>query len=235
MKNRELNDSNLSEITNEPSTGATTRRDFLSMAAVGLTAGGTLLKSGETLAQAKGYAEIQPAQQVSSPEGRIEVLEYFWFGCPHCYAFEPAINEWAASRPEYVDFVREAPPLNPSWRPHSEAFYAAEQLGVTDKFFDQMFNGIHKEKRNLRNRKNIAKFAGELGIDSKEFLAAMKSFAVETRMRQSMQKAMNAGITGVPSVIIHGKYRTGNSLAGSHAGIIKVINDMVDVEYKKVS
>jgi len=93
-----------------------------------------------------------------------------------------------------------------------------------------MFNGIHADKRRLHNRKEIAKFAGELGIDSREFLSAMKSFAVETRMRQGMQRAVGSGITGVPSIVIAGKYRTGNRLAGGHEGIVRVINELVERE-----
>lgn len=217
---------------------ATSRRNFLktsgasaSVLLAGTAGAGSLLLSQTASAQSgKGYEEIQPPQQTTAAEGKVEVLEYFWFGCPHCYAFEPTINEWAANKPDYVEFVREAPPLNPNWRPHSEAFYAAEQLGVTEKFFDPMFNGIHADKRRLHNRKDIAKFAGELGIDSREFLGAMKSFAVETRMRQGMQRAVGSGITGVPSVVIAGKYRTGNRLAGGHEGIVRVINELVERE-----
>jgi len=214
------------------------RRNFLktsgasaSVLLAGAAGAGSLLVGQSAQAQSgKGYEEIQPPQQTVAAEGKVEVLEYFWFGCPHCYAFEPTINEWAANKPDYVEFVREAPPLNPNWRPHSEAFYAAEQLGVTEKFFDPMFNGIHADKRRLHNRKEIAKFAGELGIDSREFLSAMKSFAVETRMRQGMQRAVGSGITGVPSVVIAGKYRTGNRLAGGHEGIVRVINELVERE-----
>lgn len=209
---------------------STSRRDFLALAAAGVATGGAVLANSSLFA-GQGYADINPPQQVSTGEGKVEVLEYFWFGCPHCFAFEPTINEWAANKPDYVEFVREAPPLNPAWRPHSETFYAAEQLGVTDKIFDQMFDGIHKEKRSLRSRKEIAKFVGELGVDSKEFIAAMKSFAVETRMRQAMQKSRASGITGVPSVVINGKYITGNSLAGGHDGIIRVINELVEKEH----
>jgi len=217
---------------------ASSRRNFLktsgasaSVLLAGAAGAGSLLVGQSALAQSgQGYEEIQPPQQTVAAEGKVEVLEYFWFGCPHCYAFEPTINEWAANKPDYVEFVREAPPLNPNWRPHSEAFYAAEQLGVTEKFFDPMFNGIHADKRRLHNRKEIAKFAGELGIDSREFLSAMKSFAVETRMRQGMQRAVGSGITGVPSIVIAGKYRTGNRLAGGHEGIVRVINELVERE-----
>ena len=164
---------------------------------------------------------------------RVEVLEFFWFGCPHCYAFEPAINDWAASRPEYVDFVREAPPLNPSWESHSRAFYAAETLGVTDGMFDEMFDRIHREREPLRRPAAIASFVEDLdlGVDAETFEKTMGSFAVETALRRSVMLARDAGVTGVPSILINGKYMTGNSLAGGHAGVIAVIERLTAEEH----
>lgn len=190
-----------------------------------------LLLALQSVQAGNGYEEINPPQNTVTDAGQIEVLEYFWFGCPHCFAFEPAINKWAEDKPDHVNFIREAPPLNPGWLPHSQAFYAAEIMGVTEQFFEPMFNAIHVEKRNLRKPKAIAKFAGELGIDADKFLATMKSFAVETRIRQAMSRAQASGITGVPAIIIDGKYRTGNSIAGSHEGIIRVINELVAKEH----
>ena len=179
---------------------------------------------------APGYEELPNAPKRADTE-RVEVVEYFWFGCPHCFAFEPSINKWADEKPDYVDFVREAPPLNPGWEPHSRAFYAAEIMGVTDKFFDPIFDGIHVERRSLRQPDKIAKFAGELGIDEDKFRKTMDSFAVNTRMKQAMQMAQASRIRGVPSVVINGKYLKGGSLAGSHDGIIRVINERVAEEY----
>ena len=227
MKNNEIKDNATTED----------RRRFLKIggaSATTLLAGsagmGALITSNAATAQGSGYAEINPPQQTVAPEGKIEVLEYFWFGCPHCYAFEPVINEWAADIPEDVAFIREAPPLNPAWKPHSEAYYAAEQLGVTEKFFDPMFNGIHAEKKRLRSRKEIAGFAGDLGIDSREFLSAMKSFAVDAGLRRSLQLAQQSGITGVPAIIVNGKYRTSVSMAGGHDAVIRVIERLVELE-----
>jgi len=113
--------------------------------------------SSPLLAQAGQYNLIDPPQTTANPD-KIEVLEYFWFGCPHCFAFEPAINEWAANKPDDVDFIRHAPPLNRGWTAHSEAFYSAEALGITDSMFDQLFNAIHREKKQLRDRKSISKW-----------------------------------------------------------------------------
>ncbi len=195
---------------------------------------GVLWPTSEVLAQAaQGYKVIDQPMHTND-ETRVEVLEFFWFGCPHCYAFEPTINKWIASKPDYVDFVREAPPLNPSWEQHSRMFYAAEALGITDSMFDQTFNRIHKGGKRLRSQKKIAKFVEslDLGVSDEEFIDAMNSFAVNSALKRSISRAQQAGITGVPSIVVNGKYLTGNSLAGSHQGIIDVINQLAEREHK---
>ncbi len=211
------------------------KRDFLKNSAkLAVTAGLSTSALRSVQAQAlQGYQMISPALTTRNSD-KIEVLEYFWFGCPHCFAFEPSINGWKANKPDYVDFVREAPPLNPAWEPHSRSFYAAEIMGVTDQFFDSMFNGIHVDRRSLRHPDAIAKFAGELGIDRQKFRKTMDSFAVNTRMNQAMQLARASGIRGVPSIVINGKYLTGGSLAGSHEGILRVIDERVAEEYAQL-
>lgn len=126
----------------------------------------------------------------------------------------------------HVDFVREAPPLNPSWMPHSQAFCAAEVLGVTDATFDELFDAIHVERRALRSAEAIAAFVGELGtdgVDEARLLETMKSFAVQTRIRAAMAKARAAEISGVPAIVVDGRYRTSGRLAGSDDAVIDVI------------
>jgi len=211
------------------------KREFLT-ASIQLVGAASLsmVGAGRVLAQSgKGYEIISPALNTRDAS-KVEVLEYFWFGCPHCFAFEPHINRWAANRSDNIDFVREAPPLNPSWEPHSRAFYSAELMGVTDEFFEPMFNGIHAERRALRSPDQIARFAGELGIDKKMFRKTMDSFAVNTRIKQAMHMARASKVSAVPTVIINGKYRTGGSLAGSHAGMVKVIEELTAQEQKLI-
>lgn len=178
-----------------------------------------------------GYEEIDNPKKRGDTD-RVEVLEYFWFGCPHCFAFEPTINDWAASKPDYVDFVREAPPLNPSWTAHSKAFYAAQLLGVTEQFFEQFFDAIHVEKKRLNSPKQIAKFAGSLGLDEKKFLKTMNSFAVDAKIRRAMEMARADGISSVPSIIVNGKYRTSGSVAGSNQQVIEVIRRLTASEHE---
>lgn len=184
-------------------------------------------------AQAVGYQQLDTLIPTRDPS-RIEILEFFWFGCPHCYRFEPTINRWKENIPEDVDFVREAPPLNPAWENHSRIFYAAEALGITDKMFDQTFDEIHQKGNRLRSPESAGSFIEDLGvgISSEDFMKAMQSFSVATSLKRSMKLASDSRVSGVPSILINGKYMTGASLAGGNDGIINVINQLIDVERK---
>lgn len=186
---------------------------------------------GSTGFAADGYEMINPAQNTSDPE-KVEVMEFFWLGCPHCYSFEPTIAKWEKDIPDNVVFVREAPPLNPSWEQHSRGFYAAQLMGQEQAFVDAMFKAIHEEGERMRDPKDIADLAAELGMDKDKFLKTMQSFAVQAKMNRSIQLAKSSGISGVPAIIVNGKYRTSAQLAGGNAGIIDVINKTVGIEKK---
>lgn len=178
-------------------------------------------------AQHNGYQTISPPVETQDPS-KVEVLEFFWFGCPHCFAFEPTINAWAETKPDHVNFVREAPPLNPRWLPHSQAYYASKVLKVEKEFFEPFFNEIHLRKKQLNDQKSISKFASKLlGIEAELFEKTMNSFEVDMHIRRSMKLAQGAGIRSVPSMLVNGKYTTSGSVAGSNAAVIDVINELV--------
>ena len=197
-----------------------------------LTLGAAL--SGVAYSQNKSYTEIKPTIATADAD-KVEVIEYFWFGCPHCFRFEPDINQWAESKPSHVEFIREAPPLNRNWRAHSEAFYAAQVMGVTDIMFEPFFNAIHVKRQRLNTADAIGDFVTKLGIDGKAFMKTMKSFEVDKRIRQAMQKARDAGISSVPSVVINGKYLTSGSMAGSNKKVIQVMKGLIAREYKAMN
>lgn len=215
---------------------ATSRRGFVkTLAGVGALGGASTL--GLSLASTPVHAQAQGFQVIEKPmptgdSSKVEVLEFFWFGCPHCFAFEPSINAWKDAKPDYVNFVREAPPLNPGWEQHSRTFYAAQALGITDGMFDQTFDEIHKNKKPLRDAKKIGKFIEslDLGVSAEKFRKTMESFAVETALKRSISRAQQSGINSVPSIVINGKYLTGSTLAGGHEGIIRVINERAAFE-----
>lgn len=187
-----------------------------------------------TVAQAQqgpGYENLPNPVKTEDPD-KIEVLEFFWYGCPHCYEFEPHIKAWRETKPDNVEFKSVAAPLNPAWKVHSQAFYAADILGVLDTFHEPMFNAIHKDKKAMRKPKDIAKLVESLGLDADKFMKTMKSFAVDAKIRQSMQKAREVGISAVPTVIVNGKYRTSGTVAGSYPNLINVLNRLIAEESK---
>ena len=219
--------------------GMQSRRKFVStlsgFGAMGAASAlGLGLPASNALAQSAQRYKVIDKPINTADQTKVEVLEFFWFGCPHCYAFEPAINAWKDDKPDYVNFVREAPPLNPGWEQHSRTFYAAEVLGITNGMFDQMFHQIHEKKKPMRDPKKIAKFVEslDLGISAAEFRKTMDSFAVNTGLNRSISRAKQAGITGVPAIVVNGKYLTGNTLAGGHQGIIDVINQLSAKEHE---
>ena len=205
------------------------RRDFLN-SLTATAVGTTGILTMPSLANAAGqYKTIDPPLNTASAES-VEVMEFFWLGCPHCYSLEPNMIAWEKNMPANVSFVREAPPLNPSWEEHSRGFYAAQLMGQENAFVEAMFTAIHQNKKRMRNPKEIAELASGLGMDKDKFLKTMQSFAVQTKMNRAIQLARGASISGVPAIVINGKYLTSASAAGGNAAIIDVINETVAIE-----
>lgn len=172
-----------------------------------------------------GY-ETLPLAGDQRTDGKVEVIKFFWYGCPHCYAAEPTVNSWVGEKPDNVVFRREAPPLNQGWTVHSQAFYAAQLMGVLDEFHDAFFNEIHQNKNRMRRPSDIGDFVETLGIDSKKFMSTMKSFAVQGKIQNSMKLAQKFRLTGVPTVIVDGRYKTGGSIAGSYPRMMEVVGSL---------
>lgn len=203
-------------------------RTLIKLLAAGLLAGSSMFANAQS-----GYEVLESPQRTENPD-KIEVVEFFWYGCPHCFRFEPHIQAWKESKPDNVEFISAAPPLNPAWKVHSQAFYAAQVLGVLDQFHEPMFNAIHVDKNPMRKPKDVGKLVDSLGLDGEKFQKTMKSFNVDAKIRQSLQMAGNAGLNSVPTVIINGKYRTSGSIAGSYENLIKVLNELIEKESAEV-
>jgi thiol:disulfide interchange protein DsbA len=202
-------------------------KKILSLAFISI---GLLFFSGVNAAEK--YQLISPPQNTSTG-GKVEVLEFFWYGCPHCNTLEPTMKKWVEDKPDYVELVRVAPPLNPAWSNHGRAFYAAQILGELDRFHEPMFDALHKERKRLNTVEEIAEFAGSLGIDKEKFLATMNSFAVETKLMRARQQAIAMGLTGVPALVVNGKFRTSASLAGGNEQMMDLVNSLADQENSK--
>lgn len=177
------------------------------------------------------YEEVSPAQPTATKD-KVEVLELFWYGCPHCFRFHPFLERWKETKPDYVEFRMMPTVFRPSWEAHAKAYFTAELLGVVDKVHEPLFDAMHMEKRKLNTREELADFFQEHGVSKDDFYKTYDSFAVTSMVKRATVMSDRYGVNGVPAVIINGKYRTSGSLAGSYDNVLKVIDALVDKEHK---
>lgn len=181
----------------------------------------------------EGFEKIGPAQPTQD-QTKVEVIEFFWYGCPHCYSFEPILDEWLKNLPENVDFIRQPAIFSASWEAGARAFFIAEALGITDQVHAAIFDTLQKERKPLDTEDQMKQFFMAHGVSEEDFNQNYNSFFVQTRMGQAESMPARYGVTGVPAIIINGKYRTNGTLAKSHAGIIAVMNALIEQEAKKL-
>ncbi len=188
-----------------------------------------LFTSSQSIAAGDGYVRITPTQPTQTA-GKIEVLEVFWYACPHCFDFEPYISKWLATKPDDVAFRRMPGIFRESWIPHAKAYYTAEKLGVLDTIHTALFDAIHKRKKKIHGDDAIKKFFVQHGVDRAEFMKIYESGEVERKVKQAYVMGQRYKLMGVPAVIVNGKYMISGSTAGSFENVLKVINQLVDKE-----
>lgn len=185
------------------------------------------------LARAEGgYETLTPAQPVQNPE-KVEVIEFFWYGCPHCYSLEPSMVEWLKTKPANVEFIRQPAVFSDIWGKHAKAYFTAEALGVLEKVHADFFDTIQNKKQKLISEDELAKFFAEHGVKDEDFRNAYNSFLVDAKLRQAEAMGPRYGITGVPALIINGKYKVTGQSAKSQANMISVTNELIAQESQK--
>ena len=175
------------------------------------------------------YQAITPAVKTDQAD-KVVVTEMFWYGCPHCFRFEPYVERWSADLPEGVVFEQVPSSLNPRWTEHARAYYSFKLMGALEQTHRQFFDAIHLQRRRLNSVDTIAEFVTEQGLDEKAFREFYFSFPVETQIRKNIGKEKRYGHNGVPAVIVNGKYLVSASLAGSNERMIEIINYLVAEE-----
>ena len=175
------------------------------------------------------YKLITPAVKTTDP-GKVVVTEMFWYGCPHCFRFEPYVEQWSKKLPGSVLFEQVPSTLNPRWSDHARTYYSLELMGELEKVHSKLFDGIHVKRQRLDRLDSIAKYLGGLGVDEAKFRETFSSFPVDAALRKNAKKEQKYGHNGVPAVIVNGKYLTSGSLAGSNERLIQVMNFLVTKE-----
>lgn len=171
--------------------------------------------------------------QADGGNKQIEVIEFFWYGCPHCFAFEPAINKWLAKKPANVKFTRVPAVFRPDWQVHAQAYYALESMGEVDRAHEEIFKAIHKRKQSADTPKAIAKIVAKVGVDPDKFIQAMRSFSVQVKVKQAGKLLRGYQVAGVPAVAVNGRFKSSARDAGNYDRLTQVIDHLVEQEAQR--
>lgn len=197
---------------------------FFMLAAAPLASAATPEQAtGPAFVEGEHYKRLKEPRDTGSPE-TVEVMEFFWYGCGHCFATESHIRGWLENKPEGITFTRVPATLSRNWLLHARAFYTAHKLGVDNQMHEAMFNAIHRERNPLRTPDDIAAlFESVAGVSPEKFREAFNSFAVDNELVEADALARAYPLTGVPSFVVDGKYLTTAGMAGSYSALLEVV------------
>lgn len=183
----------------------------------------------ETFQPGVDYKVLEQPGAVDDPT-TVEVREFFWFGCPHCFQLESTLEQWRKTMPAGATFLRTPPALNEAWTPHAHAYYVAEVLGKADEISVALFDALHVKKQNIRSEDDLATFFTRFGVSEEEFHQKYNSFAVRTKVRVAKSLAMGYQLHGVPGLVINGKYFVDLGLAKSNPRMMDIVNFLIAKE-----
>jgi len=180
------------------------------------------------------YTVLQAAQPVEA-QGKIEVIEFMWYGCPHCNEFDPYLEAWIKKQGPDVVFKRVPVAFRDDFIPHSKMYHALDALGLADKLTPAVFHEIHEKKNYLLTPEAQATFLATQGVDKKKYLDAYNSFSTQSSLQRDNKLMQDYKIDGVPTIAIQGKYETGPATTNSLPGTIQVMDFLVNqVRAKKM-
>jgi len=199
---------------------------FASLAILALSFNVSLAQD-EAFQEGTHYETMAEVQSISTGD-KIEVLELFWYRCPHCNTLEVPLQKWLKNgKPQNAEYVAFPAVLSSRWEPEARAFYTMEALGLLDELHGKLFYAIHSEHKSVSTAKALAEWVAEQGFSAQDVLDTYDSFAVNTKLNYAKTMTRKYGIQGVPAVIVDGKFRTSVSQAGDFDTLFEVINFLV--------
>ena len=203
------------------------RRNF--SLACGAAVAGAVLVQPPALAQGKppqagtNYLVLEKRAAVDAPAGKIEVVEFFWYNCPHCNSFEPTLDAWLKRAPKDIVVRRVPVAFRDDFVPQQRLFYALEAMGLVDKLHSKVFAAIHVEKQKLDRGESIVDWVSKQGVDKAKFLEQYNSFSVSTKATRATQLQNAYKIEGVPALGVAGRFLTDGSMAGTMERALQVV------------
>lgn len=180
------------------------------------------------------YVRLSQKAPVTATPGKVEVVEFFWYGCPHCFEFEPKLEAWVKKLPADVVFRRVPVAFRAvPFVAHQQMYYTLETMGLVGSMHRKVFNAIHLEKQSLDNLKSATEFAVKNGIDGKKFAEIYDSFGVRTKCQQASSLSAQYKIDGVPTIGIQGQFYTSAAIAGGYDNALSVADYLIGLSRKK--
>jgi thiol:disulfide interchange protein DsbA len=177
------------------------------------------------------YTELRPPLPTENAN-KIEVVEFFWYGCPHCYAIEPYVEEWLKHKPADVVFVRVPAMFNAQWAAAGRVFYTLESMGLVDRLHRPLFDAIHKDHLRITDEDQLKDWLNRQGVDVAKFQATLHSFTVESKVKRATQLTELSRIDGVPSMIVDGRYLVSLGQVQSPTRMLQVVDQQIAVARK---
>ena len=177
------------------------------------------------------YTELKPAQPIETP-GKIEVIEFFWYGCPHCYNLEPFIESWLKKLPPDTEFRRVPAIFSDRWAYDARIFYTFEAMGVLEKVHRPFFDAIHRDHLRSADPKAMTEWLSRHGVEPKKFFDTMKSFSVQSKTRRATQLTVAYKIDGTPAMAVQGRYTVSTDQGGSREGMLDTVSYLVNMVRK---
>lgn len=180
------------------------------------------------------YLELSSPRPTEA-KGKVEIIEFFWYGCPHCYRLEPELQAWIKKLPKDVTVRRMPATLNDSWEPMTRAYYAMEALGLTDKLHAKLFEAIHANGLNPGKPEVFFDWAAKQGVDKAKLAQAYNSFSVNAQVMHSRQLVQEYKLTGVPAFAVAGRYVTSAYMTGSNPALFDTLDALIQGERKRAA
>ena len=207
----------------------------LAAAAAGAALGLPALAQGAPFKEGKDYAKLAKPVASTAAAGKVEVVEFFWYSCAHCNAFEPVLATWMKSTASKNASVQRVPvAFNASFAAQQKLYYALEGMGKVDELHARVFRAIHVERQNLSKEDGILAWMGKQpGVDMVKFKEVYNSFSVASQVRRATQLQEAYGVEGVPSMGVAGRYYTDGTMAGSMPSVLAVVNHLIGISSAK--